>query len=125
MKIALIVALGLSSVAAFAGDSGQSGSDELHQTMMKGSKGMESMPMSGDTDRDFVMGMKMHHEQAIEMSKIELREAKDPKAKEFARRVIAAQKKEIAEFDRWLSEHPEKGMSRNKGMMNMKGMETK
>lgn len=80
--------------------------------------------MSGDVDRDFVMSMKMHHGEAVKMAKIELREATDPKAKDFARRIIASQQKEIAEFDRWLSQHPESGMKGMKGMHDMGGQQS-
>ena len=34
---------------------------------------------------------------------------KDPKTKEMARKIIASQKKEIAEFDKWLASKGHKG----------------
>ena len=78
------------------------------ETMKKGSQEMESMPMSMDSDRDFVEGMKAHHQQALKMAQMELSEGKDAKAKAFASKIIVSQKKEIEQFERWLSDHPEK-----------------
>lgn len=111
----LLISSGLSAAA------GSAGSAELRQTMTQASQKMASMSMSGDVDHDFVMSMKMHREEAVKMAKIALREAADPKAKDFARRIISAQEKEIAEFDRWLSQHPEPGMKDKKEMHGMGG----
>jgi len=80
---------------------------EMHQSMMKGRKGMESMPMSGDTDRDFAMMMKMHHEGALDMAEVELKHGKDAKLRAMAKDIIKSQKKEIKQFDEWLAKHKE------------------
>jgi uncharacterized protein (DUF305 family) len=73
--------------------------------MDKAKAEMGSMKMSGDPDHDFAMMMRMHHQQAIEMSQAELASGKDAKMKKMAKKIIAAQKKEVAEFDQWLSKH--------------------
>lgn len=85
------------------GMSGMSGGGDMHSSMMGTMKGMDSMKMSGDTDRDFAMMMKMHHQGAIDMAQMELKSGKDPKMKEMAKRIIEAQNKEIKEFDQWLA----------------------
>jgi len=77
----------------------------MKQAMMKGMDGMQKMSMSGDTDMDFAMMMKMHHQQALDMAEIQLKNGKSPEMKAMAKRIIAAQKKEIAEFDRWMAKH--------------------
>jgi len=82
---------------------GSSGSQEMKQAMMAGMDGMEKMPITGDIDRDFAMMMKMHHQQAVDMANMELAQGKSPAMKAMARQIIAAQKKEIAQFDRWLA----------------------
>ncbi|RQP21976.1 DUF305 domain-containing protein [Albitalea terrae] len=82
------------------------GSDAMHQTMMKGMGKMNDMKPSGDTDKDFAMMMKMHHEQALEMAQAELDHGKSAEMKAMAKKIIAAQKKEIAEFDGWMKKHP-------------------
>ena len=75
---------------------------DMRASMMGMMKNMESMKMTGDTDRDFAMMMKMHHQGAIDMAQIELQSGKDPKMRAMAKRIIAAQKKEIKEFEQWL-----------------------
>ena len=84
----------------------QKGSPAMHdmrQSMMAGMEGMQKMPMSGDVDKDFAMMMKMHHEQAVTMAEMELAHGKSKAMKDMARKIIAAQKKEIAGFDQWLA----------------------
>lgn len=85
------------------GMSGMAGGGDMRSSMMGTMKGMESMKMSGDTDRDFAMMMKMHHQGAIDMAQMELKSGKDPKMKAMAKRIIEAQQKEIKEFDDWLA----------------------
>jgi uncharacterized protein (DUF305 family) len=60
--------------------------------------------MSGDTDHDFAMMMKKHHESAIDMAEMELQSGKDPKLCSMARNIISSQKKEIKEFEPVASE---------------------
>jgi uncharacterized protein (DUF305 family) len=68
-------------------------------------KSMESMKTTGDPDRDFAMMMKMHHQGAIDMAQMELKSGKDASLKAMAKKIIAAQQKEIKEFDQWLAKH--------------------
>ena len=78
------------------------------KAMMKGMSGkMTSMPMSGDPDVDFAMMMRIHHEGAIDMANAQLSDGKDPQIKKMAKNIIAAQKKEIAQFDAYLAAHPQ------------------
>ena len=82
------------------------GSMEMHKSMMGGMKGMESMKPSGDTDHDFAMMMKMHHQNALDMANLELKNGKDATLRSMANAIIQSQTKEIAEFDQWLANHP-------------------
>ena len=82
---------------------GMMGSDGMKQSMMMGMDGMQKMQMTGDTDKDFAMMMKMHHQQAVDMAQIELKDGKSPAMKKMAKQIISAQKKEIAIFDKWLA----------------------
>lgn len=68
----------------------------------------KQMKMSGNQDYDFAMMMKMHHEKGIKMAQKELDKGKDPEMRAAAQKIIDAQKKEIADFDKWLAEHPQK-----------------
>lgn len=61
--------------------------------------------MTGDADHDFASMMAMHHKMAIDMAQIELKEGRDSKMQDMARKIIDAQKKEIAEFEAWMKDH--------------------
>lgn len=63
---------------------------------------------TGDTDYDFAMMMRMHHEQGRKMAQNEIDNGKDATLRKLAKKIVATQKKEIAQFDRWLAEHPPK-----------------
>jgi len=79
------------------------GSQDMKASMMTSMDQMQKMPMSGDVDKDFAMMMKMHHQNGVEMAKMELMHGKSPEMKKMAKQIVAAQNKEIAQFDRWLS----------------------
>lgn len=66
---------------------------------------MASMTMSGNQDVDFAMMMRMHHQGAIDMAQAELKVGKEPKMRQMAKEIIAAQKKEIAVIDKFLASH--------------------
>ena len=81
------------------------GSDELHRTMMGGMEQMRQMKGTGDLDKDFAMMMRMHHQQAVEMAKIEAQNGKSAELKAMANKMIADQQKEIAQLDAWLQKN--------------------
>ena len=85
---------------------GAAGPHDMRASMMMGMDEMQKMQPSGDVDKDFAMMMKMHHQQALDMAKVEVDHGKSPEMKAMARKIIAAQKKEIAEFDKWLQKRP-------------------
>jgi uncharacterized protein (DUF305 family) len=80
-------------------------SRDMKASMMMGMDGMQKMQMSGDIDKDFATMMKMHHQQALNMAELELAQGKSAEMKAMAKKIIAAQKKEIAQFDQWLAKH--------------------
>ncbi|MDP2368866.1 DUF305 domain-containing protein [Rhodoferax sp.] len=82
---------------------GAAGPHDMKASMMMGMDSMQKMPMSGDTDKDFAMMMKIHHQQALNMAEMELANGKSPEMKTMAKQIIVAQKKEIAQFDKWLA----------------------
>ena len=79
------------------------GSDDMKKSMMTGMESMQKMPMTGDTDKVFAMMMKMHHQQGVDMAKMELANGKSAAMKKMAKNIISAQNKEIREFDQWLA----------------------
>ena len=89
-----------------AGMEGDGASKDMQNTMMSGMEKMKQMKMSGDTDKDFAMMMKMHHQQALEMAKPEIDHGKSPELKAMARKIVKDQTKEIAQFDAWMKKHP-------------------
>ncbi|MGE4239520.1 DUF305 domain-containing protein [Ramlibacter sp.] len=95
------VSVSAQNAGAMAGHAGP-GSQKMHQQMMSGMQKMQSMPMSGDVDKDFAMMMREHHLQAVEMAKVQLEQGKSAELKAMARKIIADQQKEIAQFDKWL-----------------------
>ena len=73
------------------------------KSMMKNSDDkMASMKMTGNADVDFAMMMRVHHQGAIDMAEAELRDGKDAQMRKLATNIIAAQKKEIAQLDKFL-----------------------
>jgi uncharacterized protein (DUF305 family) len=67
---------------------------------------MAAMKMTGNADADFATMMRMHHQGAIDMAEALLRTGKDPEMLKMAKKIIADQKKEIAQFDKYLAKHP-------------------
>ena len=91
------------------------GGADMMQSMTGTQEKMQGMKMSGDPDYDFAEMMRMHHQGAISMAKMELDHGKNPAMRNAAKKIIAAQKKEIAEFDRWIAQHkPMSAMPANK-----------
>ena len=82
---------------------GPAGSQDMKGSMMMGMEGMQKMTMSGDTDKDFAMMMKMHHQQALNMAEMQLANGKSAEMKSIAKQIIKSQKKEIVQFDKWLA----------------------
>ena len=82
---------------------GMMGSDGMKKSMMAGMESMQKMPMTGDTDKDFAMMMKMHHQQGVDMAKMQIAHGKSPAMTKMAKQIVAAQNKEIQQFDKWLA----------------------
>jgi uncharacterized protein (DUF305 family) len=87
-----------------AHDAASKGSQDLHKAMMDGMQEMHSMKMTGNTDVDFASMMIEHHEQAIAMSRAQLKSGKDPEVKRKANEIIAASEKDIADLNKWKSQ---------------------
>jgi uncharacterized protein (DUF305 family) len=66
---------------------------------------MAAMKMTGKPDVDFAMMMRIHHQGAIDMAQAELRDGKDAQMRKLATSIISAQKKEIAQLDKFLAKN--------------------
>ncbi|MBX4970730.1 CopM family metallochaperone [Rhizobium binae] len=79
---------------------------DYQKASMDGMKDMNMNMMQGmmkkDADVSFVCGMIAHHMGAISMSEVELKYGDNEEAKQMARRIIEAQKKEIEEMSKWV-----------------------
>ena len=85
------------------------------KSMMKNNNDkMAAMKMTGNADVDFAMMMRIHHQGAIDMAQAELRDGKDGKMRKLATTIIAAQKKEIAQLDRFLAKNGQPAPSMSK-----------
>jgi len=62
------------------------------------------VPMTGNLDADFVRGMIPHHQGAIELAELTLKQSNDPQIRALARGIVAAQKREITFMRSWLRE---------------------
>lgn len=71
-------------------------SEKAMKAMMKT---MNKVALSGDIDKDYLMGMIPHHQGAIDASEIILTITTNETIKEIANRIIADQEKEIAEIN--------------------------
>ncbi|QEM06143.1 DUF305 domain-containing protein [Mucilaginibacter rubeus] len=77
--------------------------EELMEVMNKMMKDMEAQPMKGIVDLDFASMLKIHHQGAINMAKVELQDGKDAKLKAMAQKIIDDQTKEVSDLDQLIA----------------------
>ena len=70
------------------------------QSMSRMMQGMP--PYTGDADVDFNKQMRTHHLAAIDMAEVQLANGKDAESRALATKIIADQKREVAQIDAWL-----------------------
>lgn len=90
-----------------------------HQMMDK----MMSMQMAKDADNDFAMMMQTHHEGAIDMANLELKNGKDEQLRAMAQTIIETQQAEITQLDAFLQTHSPHLNDPEFDQMLMMGME--
>nr|WP_314442358.1 DUF305 domain-containing protein [uncultured Sphingomonas sp.] len=64
--------------------------------------GMAMPPPTGNQDRDFARMMIVHHQGAIDMARTQQARGSDPRLRQMAGEIIAAQQREIAELNAFL-----------------------
>ncbi len=66
---------------------------------------MAPMTPSGNVDMDYAMMMVAHHTSAVQMAEAEVTMGKDAETKKMAQMMVAAQTKEIKQFNDWLAKN--------------------
>ncbi len=79
--------------------------NELMQSMNKTNTAMNNAKMSGDFDYDFANLMIMHHQMAIDMSRVEIEKGSDQTIKNMANGIVAAQEIEIREMQQFIKNY--------------------
>ena len=99
LKQSVPVFLAIFAMIAIASAQHEHGSSEFSSGMQSGMAGMmkdmESAPMTGDPDKDFLAMMIPHHEGAVEMARLVLIHGRDPLVRRLAEEIIASQTIEI------------------------------
>jgi uncharacterized protein (DUF305 family) len=88
------------SAATGSAATGSAATGSLTGAMAKMMQQMNAGKPIGNTDHDFAHRMIAHHQGAIDMSEIELRDGKDATMRAMAEKIIADQKKENADLDK-------------------------
>ena len=86
-----------------SGNMDMKGMKDMKDMMGSMNEKMTSMPMSGNADVDFAAMMRLHHQGAIQMAEAELKDGKNAEMRAMAKNIIAAQKKEIAQLEKFLA----------------------
>lgn len=98
----------------------------LIAVLAAGCGGGDDDASSGSAERNqadvtFAQGMVPHHEQAVEMADMALQKAQDPRVKDLAGRIKAAQAPEIEQMRGWLEDWGESVDGGDMGGMDMGG----
>ena len=100
----------------------QSASNGMMKAMQSGMNQMMSMKMTGGPDHDFAMMLKMHHQSAVDMSEMEIRQGKNAQVKALAGKIKTANQAEIKELTQFISSHKPQTASSKLGQDAMKIM---
>lgn len=121
MKINLLSVAGLSAALLLSQPTiaQQSTSNAMMKSMQSGMTQMMSMKMTGDPDHDFAMMLKMHHQSAVEMADMEVKQGKNAQVKALASKIKASNQREIRELDQFMSSHKPQSSSSKLGQKGM------
>ncbi len=79
--------------------------NELMQSMNKTTTTMNNAKMNGDFDYDFANLMIMHHQMAIDMSRVQIEKGSDQTIKNMAKGIVVAQEIEIREMQQFIQNY--------------------
>lgn len=100
----------------------QSASSAMMTSMQSGMNKMMALKMTGDPDHDFAAMMRMHHQSAVEMADLQLRQGKNAQVKALAQKIKASNQSEIKQFDRFLNQHKPQSTGSKFGQQGMAAM---
>ena len=80
----------------------------LQHAMMQMNAPMMQGMMASDADVAWICAMIPHHQGAIAMAQVGLKNGDDPEAKKIAEKTVREQEKSIAEFTSWLDKNAKK-----------------
>jgi uncharacterized protein (DUF305 family) len=94
---------GMGGPAMGSGMTGMSAASAAYMTAMNAMHGrMMQGAQAADPDAAFMQAMIPHHQAAVDMAKAVLQYGKDPKVRDLANKIIAAQQAEITQMEEWL-----------------------
>ena len=79
--------------------------NDLMQSMTKTNTEMNNAKMNGDFDYDFANLMIMHHQMAIDMSRVQIEKGSDQTIKNMANGIVVAQEIEIREMQQFIQNY--------------------
>ncbi len=117
----LVLFAALMVVTAFAGaqqtpasQSSATSSKPMDHAGMANMKSHAGMSMTGDVNYDFAVNMRKHHQMGLMMAEAQLRNGNDAKLRAMSTQIIAAQKKEVAALDRWITTRDQAKVAQSK-----------
>lgn len=96
--------------------------NEMMKLMHAMDKEMMMMKMTGDTDYDFALMMKGHHQGALNMANLELAKGTNAEVKAMAQKIKDAQTSEIAMLDMYMKMNTPKPNVADSAHLNMEMM---
>lgn len=82
---------------------------EYNDAMTQMHNEMMAAASYNDPDSAFAQGMLGHHIGAIDMAQTQLKYGKDKEMRALAQQIIAAQKIEVTQMQKWVNSHPDAG----------------
>ncbi|RYZ21840.1 MAG: DUF305 domain-containing protein [Chitinophagaceae bacterium] len=114
------------TLAAGHGHHETTGSGGMAGLMQQNMQAMMQQPSRGDADQDFAALMRVHHQGAVDMARLELQQGSDAQLKSMAQSITGSQQKEIATLEAYLQQHPAGSGESDyykQSMQEMKGMQ--